>query len=51
VLVAGDFSRATVAAPAKTDGQHIKGPGYTIDLTPGWKVVPAAKAGSFALQK
>lgn len=51
VLVAGDVSRATVAAPAKTDGQHIEGPGYTIYLTPGWKVVPAAKAGNFALQK
>ena len=51
VLVAGDFSHATVAAPTKTSGQHLEGPGYTIDLAPGWKLMPAAKAGSFALQK
>ncbi|HTT99195.1 MAG TPA: hypothetical protein VMF58_14185 [Rhizomicrobium sp.] len=51
VLVTDDFSAATVAAPTKTDGQHIEGPGYTIDLAPGWKIVPAAKAGSFMLRK
>jgi hypothetical protein len=51
VLVAGDFSHAALAAPTKTGGQHLEGPGWTIDLAPGWKIAPAAKAGSFMLGK
>ena len=52
VLVPTDFSRATVAAPKNTNGPHLEGPGWTIDLAPGWSVVPAAeKSGSFMLKK
>lgn len=51
VLVPTDFSRATVAAPKITTGSHIEGPGWTLDLAPGWQVVPGDKAGSYTLKK
>ncbi len=51
VLVPSDFSGATVVAPADNSGSHLAGPGWTLDLAPGWRVVPAAKPGSFTLKK
>ncbi len=51
VLVAGGFSHAALAAPTKTNSQRLEGPGWTIDLVPGWRIVPGAKAGNFILQK
>jgi hypothetical protein len=50
-LVPTDFSRATVAAPADIKGPHVQGPGWTLDLAPGWHIVPAAKSGSYIVQK
>ncbi|HJT54388.1 MAG TPA: hypothetical protein VJ848_11100 [Candidatus Angelobacter sp.] len=50
-LVPADFSRATVAAPADTEGPHLHGPGWTLDLTAGWHLVPASRPGSYTLQK
>lgn len=49
-LVPTDFSRASVAAPSDTKGSHISGPGWTLDLAPGWTIVPAAKAGNFTVK-
>ena len=49
VLVPTDFSRATVAAPKDTVGPHLEGPGWTLDLKPGWNVVPGARDGSYTL--
>lgn len=51
VLLPTDFSHATVAAPKTTMGSHIEGPGWTLDLAPGWQVVPGDKPGSFTLKK
>jgi hypothetical protein len=51
VLVPTDFSRATVAAPKDTQGPHLEGPGWTLDLTAGWSVVPGARAGSYTVAK
>ena len=51
VLVPTDFSRATVAAPGVATGQHLEGPGWTLDLARGWHVAPAARAGSFTVVK
>jgi hypothetical protein len=51
VLVPSDFNGATVAAPSDTTGSHLQGPGWTLDLAPGWHVVPAAKAGSFTVKR
>jgi len=50
-LVPTDFSRATVAAPKDTKGPHVEGPGWTLDLAPGWSVTPAPKAGGYTVRK
>jgi len=51
VLVPTDFSRATVAAPKDTQGPHLEGPGWTLDLEAGWSVAPGARAGSYTVAK
>ena len=51
VLVPTDFSSAILAAPKATGGTHIEGPGWTLDLAPGWQVVPGEKAGSYTVKK
>ena len=51
VLVPTDFSRATLSAPKTTQGSHLEGPGWTLELASGWIVVPAARAGSYTLEK
>lgn len=50
VRVPTDFSSTTLPAPKDTKGPHLEGPGWTIDLAPGWSVVPGAKAGSYTLK-
>ena len=51
VLLPADFSRAVVAAPANVKGRHLQGPGWTLDLADGWRVVPASRVGSYIVQK
>jgi len=51
VLVPTDFSRATVAAPKDTQGPHLEGPGWTLELAAGWSVVPGARDGSYTVAK
>lgn len=51
VLLPTDFSRATLAAPRITTGAHIEGPGWKLELAPGWQVVPGDKAGSYTIKK
>jgi hypothetical protein len=50
-LVASDFSAVTVAAPPGPPGdpRELAGPGWTLQLTPGWHVVPGARAGDLQL--
>jgi hypothetical protein len=50
-LLASDRHSLRIAAPASIAGPHVTGPGWTLDLAAGWRVVPAEKAGSFTLQK
>lgn len=51
ILVGENFSSATLAAPTSIEGAHLKGPGWTIDLAPGWSAVPAARHGSYMLRR
>jgi hypothetical protein len=51
VLVPTDFSRVTVAAPNDTQGPHLEGPGWTLELAAGWRVVPGTRAGSYTVEK
>ncbi len=51
ILVAPGFKAATLAAPTVIDGAHLKGPGWTIELAPGWSAVPGSTRGSYILQQ
>jgi hypothetical protein len=48
-LLASDFKSVRVAAPSDTTGTHIKGPGWTLTLSPGWHIDPSTQTGSFTL--
>jgi hypothetical protein len=50
VRIPTDFSSTTLAAPKTLTGPHLEGPGWTIDLAPGWTVAPGAAPGSFILK-
>ena len=51
VLIPTDFSSVTLAAPKDTQGPHLEGPGWTLDLKAEWSVVPGARAGSYTVAK
>lgn len=51
VLVPTDFSGATVAAPKETQGRHLTGPGWTLELAAGWNLVAATKTGNYTVAK
>jgi hypothetical protein len=50
-LVPIDFSRVTVTAPNGTQGPHLEGPGWTLELAAGWALVPGARDGSYTITK
>ncbi|MGD0192004.1 MAG: hypothetical protein ABSD74_14785 [Rhizomicrobium sp.] len=50
-LVPTDFSRAVVAAPKDMAATHLEGPGWTLDLAPGWHVVPGPSPRRFTVEK
>lgn len=51
LLMSPDWQKVFVTAPADPKGSHLTGPGWTLDLAPGWKLVPGAKPGSFTAGK
>ena len=42
-----DRSQLTVAAPTITTGAHIEGPGWVLNLSKDWKLVPSDTHGNF----
>jgi hypothetical protein len=48
-LMKTDWSAVIVVAPALTEGSSLKGDGWTLELKPGWKIVPDARKGDFIL--
>jgi len=49
-LMKPDWSAVIVHAPATTTGSSIKGDGWTLELKPGWKLVPGSRQGDLTLQ-
>jgi hypothetical protein len=49
VLMKPDWSALVVAAPSLTAGSSVSGDGWTLELQPGWKIVPDARPGDFVL--
>jgi hypothetical protein len=50
-LLAADFKRATVPAPADPKARLLKGEGWELDLKEGWRLVPGKRPGDFLLTK
>ena len=50
VRVPTDFSSTTLAAPNGQQGSHLQGPGWTIDLAPGWSVASGPRPGAVTLK-
>ena len=48
-LMKPDWSALVVPAPASTTGERIAGDGFTLELKPGWKIVPDARPGDYTL--
>ncbi len=49
-LMKPDWSAMAVRAPVTTNGANIKGDGWTLELKPGWKLVPGPRQGDLILQ-
>ena len=50
-LMKPNWSALVVEAPSSTSGPHVSGDGWTLELKPGWKIVPDARSGDFKLSK
>ena len=48
-LLSPDNQSLRVAAPANLDARPLRGPGWRLELAPGWTIRPAAQPGSFTL--
>ncbi|MBE1159053.1 hypothetical protein IGX34_01575 [Dyella sp. 7MK23] len=50
-LLASDWSWLTVAAPSGEEGSHISGPGWKLELAPGWHLAKGSRAGDMVVAK
>lgn len=48
-LMKPDWSAVIVVAPPISAGSSLKGDGWTLDLKPGWKIVPGTRKGDWIL--
>jgi hypothetical protein len=48
-LMKSDWSAVIVVAPSVNSGSSLRGDGWTLELKPGWKIVPGARKGDFIL--
>jgi len=48
-LMKPDWSALVVPAPASVEGSRVSGDGWTLELEPGWKIVPASRPGDYTL--
>ncbi len=50
-LIAADFRRALVPAPADTVGRRLTGPGWVLELLPGWQLVSGPRPGDWTVRQ
>ncbi len=50
-LMKSDWSAVTVVAPVAATGGSLKGQGWTLELKPGWRLVPGTRKGDWILGK
>lgn len=49
VLMKADWRGVIVVAPKASVGSSLKGDGWTLELKPGWRIVPGARKGDLVL--
>ena len=49
-LIKGEWGSVVITAPTDPTSSPIKGDGWTLELNPGWRLVPAARKGDYLLQ-
>ncbi len=50
-LISGDYRRAIVPAPADITGRRLTGPGWVLELLPGWDIVPGTRTGDWTVRR
>ncbi len=50
-LIRGDWSGAVVPAPSDTAGRRLTGPGWVLELNPGWRLVPGPRRGDWTVTR
>lgn len=50
-LIAADFQRALVPAPSDTTGRRLTGPGWVLELNPGWQIQPGQRPGDWVVRR
>lgn len=48
-LLKPDWSAVIVVAPSASAGSSLNGDGWTLELRPGWRIVPSTRKGDFLL--
>lgn len=48
-LMKPDWSALVVPAPASQAGDTIAGDGWTLELKPGWRIIPGERSGDYTL--
>lgn len=49
-LISPDWLRLVLPAPADTGGRRLAGPGWALELAPGWRLIPGRRAGDWTLR-
>jgi hypothetical protein len=50
-LIAADFGRVVVPAPADLTGRRLTGPGWVLELSEEWRIVPGKRSGDYTVQR
>jgi hypothetical protein len=50
-LVSADWSRAFVTAPSDREARPLKGSGWILELSTGWRLTPGSRAGSWRVEQ
>jgi hypothetical protein len=50
-LVAADFQRVVVPAPADLTGRRLTGPGWVLELGAEWRIVPGRRSGDWTVTR
>jgi hypothetical protein len=46
-----DWQEAIVPAPTVTEGTHLAGPGWTLELANGWRLIAGGREGDYTLKQ